>query len=198
MDIGYPAHRDRHFPCLLITDALSRFIHGRFMPGVDHESIIISALLTGCPQWLGVPKKIIADAGTFSDGKIWNALSSIYGVTALTGRTKFVDDMQWSPIIKFEVDSLSWRTRLVTVKVAQGEIMLYGARRSLKLCIGRHRCSGSLHLYNEGDIVDVYTPKMEKWSGPYRILHDTGRNVIGGSNQRLFRHTKAWARLCGQ
>ena len=127
-----------------------------------------------------------------------SAGSCIAPITALTGRTKFLADMQWSPLTKFDVDSLSLWKRLEAVKGAQGEIMLYDDRRSLKLCLGRNRRSGSLHLYNEGDIVDVYIPKMKKWSAPYRISHDNGRNVIVESNQRLFKHAKAWARMRGQ
>ena len=82
MDICYPERRDRNPPCLLITDALSRFIHGRFTTGIGRGSII-SGVLTGWPQWLGVPKKIITDAGTCFAGEMWGALSSIYCVSII-------------------------------------------------------------------------------------------------------------------
>ena len=71
MDVCYPVNRDRNYPCLLVTDALSRFINGRLMSGLDNDSTL-SALTTGWFQWLGVPKTIVTDAGTCVTGKCGN------------------------------------------------------------------------------------------------------------------------------
>ena len=261
LDIFYPRGKDRKYPCLMVTDALTRFCHGKFMRELHHENVI-HILITSWIQWIGIPRKIITDAGSNFQGSMWNKFSSVYGtviihapikghyqvgmaerhiaiikksfeaiqthlqdsvdihmklslaimahnatptsgvniapITALTGRVQILDDLQWSPITKADAyDSTTgnlWK-RLEAVKAAQAAIMAFDAQRSLDLCLRRNRRTGETELLQEDDRVVIYLPDKKKWVGTYRVLYDTGRNVIVEGNNKAFKHAKPWVRL---
>ena len=86
VDLCFPVNRDRAYPCLLMVDALTRFCSAKVMKTVSQDDTV-AVLLENWFQWIGVPKKIVCDAGTNFQGRLWSNLSSIYGITLVYAPT---------------------------------------------------------------------------------------------------------------
>ena len=86
---------------------------------------------------------------------------NIAPITALTGRTQIIDDLQRSPITKtdaYDTTTGALRGRLGAVKSAQAAIMTYDSQRSLDLCLRRNLRTGETELLQGDDRVVIYLP----------------------------------------
>ena len=126
--------------------------------------------------------------------------TSISPLTALTGRSPLVGDLQRSPMSKDDLrghESYSLWKRLVGIKSSRGWIMRFVPQRPIRLYLTGNRRCGDYRLFQEGDHVPIYMPRREKWVATYRVLHDTGRNGVVARGNALCKHAKSWARLLG-
>ena len=81
-DIFYPVNRNRNYPALILTDALTRFCSGALLESFCQESII-GCFTTHWIQWMGPPKKFIVDSGSQFHGDMWATLSNVLGFAVI-------------------------------------------------------------------------------------------------------------------
>ena len=82
-DICYPIEAAKYtHPCLVVTDCHSRFMAAEFLKSLKSD-VIVEYLITRWCQWLGMPDKILCDAGSNFSGKCWDTISDIYGITMI-------------------------------------------------------------------------------------------------------------------
>ena len=85
IDVFYPIGGSH--PCILYIAALTRFADGMFLKDLSQENMI-TALTTTWAQWVGFPKRILCDAGLTCRGKLWDSLSSMYGIVIIPAPTE--------------------------------------------------------------------------------------------------------------
>ena len=120
-------------------------------------------------------------------------------ITALTGRVNTLDDSQWAPLTKHDVQAETqqytmWK-RLGAIKFAQAAILRFDADRSIRLCLQRNLQVSANDCLKPNDEVDAWIPKKKRRAGAYRVLYDSGRNVVLEGNGVVFKHARNWCRL---
>ena len=125
--------------------------------------------------------------------------ATICPVAALTGRTEFLDELSQTPLIKtdhrLQTGSYRFFDRMQAVKFAQAAITQHDPSRAVQTCIRRNLQAGSSEAPQADDLVDIWIPQKHRWRGTYRVIQDTGRNVVLGNQGKLTKHPKAWTRL---
>ena len=156
-----------------------RAIHECNLPNLDHHSKLALSVL--------------AHNATPCSG------SNVSHATALTGRTEFLEELFSTPLIPHDNHHQSgayqFFDRMNAIRSAQAAIIKYDASRDVQTCIRRNTHTGTLDVLRSDDLVDIWIPQKHRWRGAYRVLHDTGRNVILENQGKLLKRPKAWTRL---
>ena len=125
--------------------------------------------------------------------------STIAPITAVAGKTDLLESIIWTPLSPCDAKDKSptfqyWR-RFQLIRKAQQAIIQSDAKITLQLCLKRRLQVETQEFFTEGDQVDLFLPKKRRWDGTYKVLHDSGRNIIIENNGKVWKHPKCWARL---
>ena len=67
------------------------------------------------------------------------------------------------------------------VEFDQAAIIQHDAPRAVQTCMRRNLQTGSVGAIHAGDLVDIWISQERRRFGTYRVIRDTGRNVIIGN-----------------